>query len=152
LGYEQKKLTPEHVPQVCAIARQCFPESWSEDDYRYFLTHECAYSFGLFSPENVLGAYLLSLRVLGEIDIISIATAPIYRRMGLGAYLLSRAIEDLQTKRLMLEVDTENTAAIALYLKAGFKIQGVRKKYYDAKRDAYFMTFEKDLSPTQVVQ
>ena len=43
-------------------------------------------------------------------------------------------------KNIYLEVNVENTQAIKLYEKFGFKNLGIRKKYYNNTTDAYIMT------------
>jgi ribosomal protein S18 acetylase RimI-like enzyme len=48
-----------------------------------------------------------------------------------------------EVEKAVLEVDTENVAAISFYKKVGFTTQGIRKKYYEGKKDAYLMTLTK---------
>ena len=47
---------------------------------------------------------------------------------------------DMNLKTFTLEVNVENTPAIKLYEKFGFKNLGIRKKYYNNTTDAYIMT------------
>lgn len=78
----------------------------------------------------------------GEINYI--VTLPDYRKKGIGESLLEYAIEDMkknQCTSVSLEVDTNNVEAINLYLKCGFKKQGIRQNYYQGK-DAYLMVKE----------
>lgn len=54
-----------------------------------------------------------------------------YRRLGIGARLLEhslRAASELGLERIQLEVFASNTPAIKLYEKAGFLIEGVKKR------------------------
>ena len=46
----------------------------------------------------------------------------------------------MNLKTFTLEVNVENTPAIKLYEKFGFKNLGIRKKYYNNTTDAYIMT------------
>ena len=62
---------------------------------------------------------------------------------GIGGELLETLIDlcsDLKLKSFTLEVNVENTPAIKLYEKFGFKNLGIRKKYYNNSTDAYIMT------------
>ena len=47
---------------------------------------------------------------------------------------------DLNVKSFTLEVNVNNTPAINLYEKFGFKNLGIRKKYYNNATDAIIMT------------
>ena len=54
-----------------------------------------------------------------------------FRRLGIGTRLLEqtiRAAKDLGLERIELEVFASNTAAVKLYEKAGFVVEGVKKK------------------------
>ena len=66
------------------------------------------------------------------------------RRTGIGSLLLQEIInmcKELKILEITLEVNEHNEAAIALYLKCGFKIDHIRKNYYkDA--NAYAMIKE----------
>lgn len=65
------------------------------------------------------------------------------RGKGIGGELLESLIElcsNMNMKLLTLEVNTQNTPAIKLYEKFGFKNQGIRKKYYNNTQDAFIMT------------
>ncbi len=59
-----------------------------------------------------------------EIGIYGFVVRPDYRGRGFGRQILTEAIHSIEVrsrKRIMLEVDTENTVAIALYHSCGFK-------------------------------
>jgi putative acetyltransferase len=64
-----------------------------------------------------------------------------HQRNGVGTALLAAAIDLadnwLQVKRLELTVYTDNTAALALYGKSGFEIEGTHKAY--AFRDGTYV-------------
>ncbi|KAG7386668.1 hypothetical protein PHYPSEUDO_015452 [Phytophthora pseudosyringae] len=89
----------------------------------------------------VLG-YILFRRNGTEGHIDRIAVVERQRRQGLGRRLLQRAIETLQTSRalkLVLEVDTANAGAIALYESQGFERTTIRPDYYKSGRDALLL-------------
>ena len=65
------------------------------------------------------------------------------RGRGIGGEMLETLIDlcsDMNLKTFTLEVNVENTPAIKLYEKFGFKNLGIRKKYYNNTTDAYIMT------------
>lgn len=84
-----------------------------------------------------------------EIEAITVHAAQ--RGQGVGARLLAAAISrardwqrDSGLERLLLEVRASNAAAAALYAKAGFTRDGVRKGYYPladgGREDAWLMS------------
>ena len=80
-----------------------------------------------------------------DFEIIDIIIDPLYRNKSYGYKLLLSCIEDIRLnncKNITLEVNSNNTAAICLYKKLGFKIEAVREKYYGIN-DGYLM--KKDL-------
>jgi len=79
-------------------------------------------------------------RVFPEAHIMNIAVDPSFRGRGAGKKLLSailKSAKKLGLGEITLEAAADNTAAIALYEKAGFKREGVRPRYYHDKKDAY---------------
>ncbi len=131
-----------HALQVTQIASLSFPLVWSEKEFCYFLAHENRVCLGLFSHYGGtarLRAYFLGLLVQGDLDIISIATHPEDRRLGLGLGLVSEVRKNRAINRAFLEVETSNFAARAMYEKAGFEVLGRRTSYYGPGRDAFLM-------------
>lgn len=76
-----------------------------------------------------------------DAHITNIVVRKDFRNKGIGSLLLERLIELAKCKTaLTLEVNLKNKIAQKLYLKYGFEILGIRKKYYDGIEDAYIMT------------
>ncbi len=132
------RLSARDIDSILGIARDSFPKVWTAQEFAYFLDHGCGYCYGLYERSQ-LGAYLIALLVQGELDIVSIATRLEHRKRGFAKHLLESAKRDPKVDRLLLEVDVENSPAIALYESLRFKRMGVRKGYYEQKRDAYRM-------------
>lgn len=139
-----RALTAADVPGVMAIASLSFPKIWAEKDFYSFLEHNAKYAQGAIDLQTGrLVGYFIGLNVAGDLDIISIATDPRYRRAGIADSLLREAQNASQIFRITLEVDVENIPAYALYRKLGFEVAGIRKKYYEQTRDAYLMNWNK---------
>ncbi len=132
---EFRALTSEDAASVATIAAVSFPEKWSEKDFLYFLTHEHRVAVGI-DDGSQLAAYFVGLLVQGDLDIISLATAPAVRRQGISRRLLDEVLADRRIERAFLEVRVSNSAAQGLYRAAGFKEMGIRKKYYGGVEDA----------------
>jgi ribosomal-protein-alanine N-acetyltransferase len=75
----------------------------------------------------------LCRRAADEAELLTVAVLADRRRAGVGAALLSTAIEwvrDGRAHALFLEVGADNPGARALYERAGFEIVGGRRGYY----------------------
>ncbi len=82
--------------------------------------------------------------LVDEAHISTIAVARERRRRGIGELLLAAMIDraiELHARLVTLEVRASNHAAIALYRKYGFEVNGGRKRYYqDDREDALIMS------------
>jgi ribosomal-protein-alanine N-acetyltransferase len=82
---------------------------------------------------------LIARKAGDEADILTFGVVPSYRNRGLGRALLGTATERLRasgTKRLFLEVEESNDAALRLYRSFGGEPVGRRQGYYDDGADA----------------
>jgi ribosomal protein S18 acetylase RimI-like enzyme len=71
--------------------------------------------------------FLVSRDILGEVEVLNLATAPEARRQGVATALLSAIDGD----DIVLEVRESNHTARKLYEKLGFILVGTRPEYYD---------------------
>ena len=141
------QITPaanEHLPQLTALERICFPaDPWSESVYRAALDNPAVAILLAQGEDGALLGYAVLSVVLDEGNLDNIAVAPESRRNGVADALLS-ALAGFGREHLaclMLEVRASNAPAIALYQKHGFAAVGRRKNYYDEpKEDAVLMT------------
>ncbi len=118
------------------------PHSWSERLFRTELDNPAARVRGVFVGELLVG-YIIAHVVLDEGHIVSFGIDPKWRGRGLGRRLLEDTLRLIRlegVKIVTLQVRSSNSAALSLYQKVGFKIVGVRKKYYsDNGEDAITM-------------
>jgi ribosomal-protein-alanine N-acetyltransferase len=90
-----------------------------------------------------LAGFLCSWLIAGELQIQNLATLPEMRRRGIAARLLNHAIARSRPHGLnsiWLEVRVSNRAAITLYERFGFSVNGTRSAYYPDGEDALIMT------------
>lgn len=89
--------------------------------------------------EEVLG-FLMATVLYDNADLLNIAVKKEYQRKHIAEILMDYFISDLKNtvKVITLEVRVDNTPAICLYEKFGFKKIHTRKKYYHGI-DAYLM-------------
>jgi len=122
---------------VYRLNRESFAEYWLSESL--FSAFESGYDLLLCENEHgITVAYLLSLTILDEIQIMQIAVSPDNRRQGLARRMteaLITASPDACT--MTLEVRAANAAARALYVGFGFEEAGLRKRYYSPDADGY---------------
>lgn len=139
---EVVKMTKEHLDDVMKIEWECFPIPWSRKSMEDELERKIAYYFVALVDGKVAG-YGGMWHVVTEGHITNIAVSEKFRRLGVGNAIVDKMIELAEEKDMLgvtLEVRVSNEAAISLYKKHGFKIEGLRKEYYDDnKEDAYIM-------------
>lgn len=137
---------------VMEIEKLCFRDPWTYDAMLYEMNEnkvanytvgvEKCKEFGKTKTEKVV-SYAGMWAILDEGHITNIAVHPDFRRTGYGKLMLFDLFEigtTLGLNSYTLEVRTDNTAAIKMYEKFGFQIEGTRKEYYEYdKSDAFIM-------------
>lgn len=121
---------------LAEIHHQGFSKGWTDGEFAKLLTSKnyfCLVARKKGQADKPPSAFIMIRKVADEAEIITIATKKSARRKGVARQLLEAAIRKLQADRitsLFLEVDENNTAAIGLYRKLGFKKISERKGYY----------------------
>ncbi|WP_363311070.1 ribosomal protein S18-alanine N-acetyltransferase [uncultured Anaerococcus sp.] len=133
----------EDADRVYEIENDSFFEPWSkrrllkEFEENSFLRH-----FVYEKDGEIVGFYIISL-IADLVEIFTIAVDKDYRQEGIGDALLTQLVSyarENSASEIWLEASTKNIAAINLYQKHGFKIQSIRKNYYQKTgEDAYNM-------------
>ena len=99
---------------------------------------------GWVKGNKFLTGFILYWELFDEIHIMSIGVRREYTKIKIGSLLLSECINrviDKSFDKITLEVRPSNKAAITLYNNFGFKIVGMRKKFYsDNHEDALIMS------------
>lgn len=132
-----ERMNEDHVAQVAALEKLCFPDPWSERSVASELDNPLSLWLVATEGERVLG-YVGSQSVLDEADMMNVAVHPDARRHGLARSLVEALIEQLkdrEVRMLTLEVRASNEPAKALYETMGFTQVGRRKNYYLAPRE-----------------
>lgn len=88
-----------------------------------------AHVFGYFEENELIG-FIHIEQHYEVIDIINIVVNPQYRRKSIATKLINYIVDNFECDQIILEVREDNTPAIKLYEKLGFKRINVRKKYY----------------------
>lgn len=139
------------VPAVYEIDARSYTLPWSERAYRYEISQNSSARLWVAELPGEQGDLLVvgmvvTWIILDEAHIGTIATHPQYRRRGVAQALMRQALRDARqqgAQQALLEVRRSNLAAQALYHKLGFKITGVRPRYYqDNQEDALLMNLQ----------
>lgn len=133
------------VPFLAALDARCHPHPWSEDDFRNELANP---SSEIWLTDH---AYVVAWRILDELQIQNVTTAPEARRQGHARALLEHVLAAHTATGATfatLELRENNTAALRLYESLGFTIVGRRPGYYSTGEAALLMRRERTRSPS----
>lgn len=108
-------------------------DGWSAQDFLDEAAKEGGIVLAALDGDRIIGA-VVGFTASDTGEILTVATAPEYRRKGIAKALLSEFFSLIpdETETIALEVRQSNTAAIALYESFGFEKAGVRKRFYRA--------------------
>ncbi|MGB4093545.1 MAG: ribosomal protein S18-alanine N-acetyltransferase [Ruminococcus flavefaciens] len=108
-------------------------DGWSAQDFLDEAAKEGGIVLAAFDGDRIIGA-VAGFTASDTGEILTVATAPEYRRKGIARKLLTEFFSLIpdETETIALEVRQSNTAAIALYESFGFEKAGVRKRFYRA--------------------
>lgn len=137
-----ENLKYEHLEQMVEIEKEAFDTPWSVAMFIPEISDPSAvYVVGVMSEGEVV-CYGGFHHVLDEAHITNIAVKASERGKGYGKFLMSELLQrarDLELKSVTLEVKDINYRAIKMYQEFGFKVEGVRPKYYNNTNDALIM-------------
>jgi ribosomal-protein-alanine N-acetyltransferase len=141
VGPDLELLNPEDIPALVDLEEILFPgdSPWNWEMFASELevgNHYVVHRDG----DGIIDGYA-GLAIIGdEAEVHTIGVRPSAQGNGLGRKLLRQLLSAAGDRRLLLEVRTDNTAAIALYTSEGFKTLGIRRRYYQPSgADAYTM-------------
>lgn len=132
-GWHVERARPAHAEAIAALHGASFARGWSAADIDALLADPTVLADVLRPGAGAMCGFALSRLVADEAEILSIAVASRRRAGGGGRTLLSRHLGRLAAagaRRVVLEVDEANSAALALYRRFGFERCGSRPAYY----------------------
>jgi [ribosomal protein S18]-alanine N-acetyltransferase len=137
-----ERATPIDASLMAAIHASCFPRPWDEAAMAQFIAGAdclCLIASTIDDTGGVAAGFLIARKAADEAELLTLGVGPAWRRRGLGRALLQAAMALLRasgTKRLFLEVEDGNEAALQLYRSVGAKAVGHRPGYYEHGADA----------------
>ena len=143
ISVEIIKMAECHIKEIAEIEKLCFSTPWTESGLREELSNSYARFFVALLDGAVAG-YIGAHNIVGEVYITNVAVSPDFRRKGVAQGLVSFLLNFSEAENadfVTLEVRESNEAAQTLYEKAGFKVVGKRKDFYELpKENAVLMT------------
>ncbi len=131
-----RTLTAEYIDEILAIERRSFPAPWSRALMLRTLEQKVAFNLGLFEGQETderLVGYSYNFIVVDELHVLNIAILPDKRGLGFGRLLLTEVLTQAAERGVvyaMLEVRVTNLVAQTLYSSMGFRVGGLRRRYY----------------------
>jgi tRNA threonylcarbamoyl adenosine modification protein YeaZ/ribosomal-protein-alanine acetyltransferase len=140
----RRAVIAEDLASVEGLQRQTFTNPWGAEAIRWELENtDVARLYVMHAPDGALVAYCACWIVFDELHINSLAVDVTRRRQGLARELLAFVLADAVragATSATLEVRASNIAARRLYEKLGFKVEGIRRDYYqDPREDAVIL-------------
>ncbi|CAB4829347.1 MAG: ribosomal-protein-alanine N-acetyltransferase [Actinobacteria bacterium] len=130
------------IPAVHAIETSIFmTDPWSVEQFWSELSQPTRRYF-VAEIDGAIVGYAGSFVLTPEADVQTMGVAADQRGRGIGALLLTTLIEQAiqaQAAQLILEVRSDNGAAIAMYQRFGFERISSRPNYYAPDVDALIM-------------
>lgn len=120
------------APAMASLHGASFRRGWSEEEMEGLLLDPRVIAHRALTGAK-LGGFIMSRRVEDEAEILSVAVAASQRGRGFARRLLNlhlRRLAGLGTRAVFLEVDENNTPALRLYGRAGFREVSRRPNYY----------------------
>jgi ribosomal-protein-alanine N-acetyltransferase len=114
--------------EIANLHKLCFPnKAWTASDFADLKKSGCE----IIMSQN---GFAVWRSVADEAEIITIGVAPNARRQGIGSAILciiEKNVKNQGVNKIFLEVALNNIAGKKLYENNGYKVVGIRPKYYD---------------------
>ena len=144
-----REATALDIPVLTSMEKTLFPDTpWSTAQFKeeFAGVPRTRYFCVALDSEKIIGyAGVMVIAPGVEADILTVGVLDSYRKQGIGrAFMdqLERWSLQRQAPAMMLEVDVENIAAVALYESLGYSKRSTRKDYYGPLLDAFVMRKE----------
>jgi [ribosomal protein S18]-alanine N-acetyltransferase len=121
------------APELARIHAKGFFRGWPTSEFESFLGEASTPVYVACDAKRRIAGFALVRLAADEAELLTIAVDPKWRGKKIGQALMRAAFDDLMlspARRMFLEVDEQNAAAIRLYGREGFTTISSRKGYY----------------------
>ena len=125
-------MTPAHLDAVHAIECHSFSDPWPRDEILHEMNQKYSICVVAHTGDEPAG-YAFMRHIINEGHICNIAVYEPHRQKGIGSALINALTQEAAAREMIgltLEVRIGNRAAMALYHKHGFKVEGYRRGFY----------------------
>lgn len=134
---------PHDFKALHQLDQACFPPgiAYSNTMLRYFLKLSSAECL-LAEDDKEIAGFIMSSVNAPLAHIVTLDVAEAHRRSGIGSMLLNAMENKISAQgvhTILLETAVDNEAAVAFWQRHGYRIEGVLKRYYLGRTDAYEM-------------
>jgi len=144
-----RKMILDDLEQVVALDQMSFSLPWPARSFQFELTDNAAARCWVAELDQRVVGMVVAWFIVDEIHVATLAVHSDFRKQGIGEKLLLLTLQSAKDEGALtsfLEVRESNTAALELYRKFGFVVDGRRTRYYkDNDEDAILMSL-KDLN------
>ena len=139
-----KSLLENDAQKIVDLYKDNFSDGWNLEMIKSAYKNQRFISLGAFNEDELVGVITCDFNEF-DADIEGVVVKKEYRKMGIGALLISelqKKLIDEKKEKIFLEVRKSNLIAKKLYEKMGFKSLSERKGYYSDGEDAVVMAKE----------
>jgi len=136
-------LSPGEIQRILQIEERAFSHPWTLADFEWLSQDSSSLNLGLWQGDALVG-YAIGTVEEKVFHLASLAVDSPFQRQGWGSRLLHVTLvraTDLACRSCRLEVRRSNQAALCLYKKFGFAVDGVRRWFYtNPSEDAWLLS------------
>ncbi len=118
---------------IAKLHAQGFYRGWPREEFAAYIAGEGTPVYVASDARRRIAGFAMVRHAGDEAELITISVDRKWQKKGIGLALMRAVFADLMTtsaRRLILEVATDNAAALRLYQKLGFQKIGERRGYY----------------------
>ena len=132
-----RDMISKDIEIVAELERSNFSSPWKREDFEEVMDNPDKGCVVAETDGEVIGLAVYH-NILGDVDITNVQVKQDHRGRGISRQIVKEAIRaagSIGGERFTLEVRASNIPAIKLYESLGFKIEGVRKGFYEHPRE-----------------
>ena len=137
------------IDKIVALEQELFSSPWDKEAFYYELEKNAFSTILVLEDELEIIGYIGMWLLGDQTQITTLGIKKAYQGNGYAKKLMDKCEEITKMMgyaNINLEVRISNQRAIRLYEKCGFKIEAIRKNYYqDNHEDAYLMIKEMEV-------